>query len=91
MTTVEDIRLAGLDPSRLCSGVRHELVDYDPSRRIRERVEEIGLKAFRVSPDICHMLVAEDGWSISASGRKCVCDPTLPPNSIVGMEEINAK
>lgn len=70
-----------------CVGV---IVDYDPSKRVRERVEELthprrrpvnGL--LRCSPDIAHMLLGPDQWHAPEHGVRLQCDPSLPPNSIV--------
>lgn len=69
-----------------CAGV---IVDYDPHKRVRERVEELTHRRYRpgvmlrCSPDIAHMLLGPDLWHAPEHGVSLRCDPSLPPNSIV--------
>jgi hypothetical protein len=69
-----------------CGGTR---VAYDKERvdaldeRIKEMLAENGRPSLiRTSPDICHQIT--DGRTIkSLAGVNGLCDPELPPNSIV--------
>lgn len=60
----------------------HPLVDYDPTKRVNERLKEIGAVHVRASPDITHMLKGPElsAWEL---GFFIHCDESLPPNSIV--------
>lgn len=62
------------------------LTDWDPTKRIPERLVELGAPIVRASPDICHMLIGPDGWAPQHYGYALVCDPQLPKNSIVAAD-----
>lgn len=60
----------------------HPHFRYDASKRVVERAVELGSTHVRCSPDIVHMLL-EGHEGLYQHGIHAICDPALPPNSMV--------
>ena len=66
--------------------------DQTKAERCLERLRESEAKTFRASTDIFHMVLERRPgllpyYATAASvGKALICDPTLPPNSLVAFD-----
>jgi len=66
----------------------HPYFDFDRTKaeRCLERLRESEAKTFRASPDLFHMRLERPCKNAASVGKTMVCDPLLPPNSLVALE-----